>query len=540
MAVFKSKKTYIKRYASKNPYGKIKFSSDVSSDFGSGGKKPAASAPSVKQDENIKIIKTPEDYSKEIKFAEPSQRFETKYKFTSVDDDGIYGHGKVISGPGAVKPEPIEKPDLTNVKADAHVRPVLDGEPVGVTAQEIVKAAEIIKEEKAEKAEKVEKVEKTEKTKKTFDVRDAEKAVKTATVEKEAKTSSATAVAEKPVKKSEDINDKEKSKKEIKFTQQVPVASVGSRRRGPSAKAVLVPLMIAVIVGAAGYLGYEGYKKYQTMPKSQTQPVPTQSVQGDASLTTLYAPEDYIYPQVPEDIAAKNQAAREEAYNNAMANAYVPGRAEVPNLFKYDYVKTCYLTFDDGPSPEVTESILDTLKQYNVPATFFVVGKNAVAYPDLIKRMDAEGHAIGNHSYSHNYEYMYSGDPEFDSEMIGCKNAINNILGREYENMLYRFPGGSFEVYKKYYIWNIESEGYEYVDWTALTGDSEIQDPDADYIMNKLKESTNNGTKEDIVVLLHDAGAKQITADTLPQVIEYLKSKNYVFKAVANSNYTAE
>ena len=58
--------------------------------------------------------------------------------------------------------------------------------------------------------------------------------------------------------------------------------------------------------------------------------------------------------------------------------------------------------------------------------------------------------------------------------------------------------------------------------------------------MNSLKQSTNDGTKEDIVVLMHDAGAKQITADTLPDVIEYLKSKNYVFKPIYNSNYKAE
>ena len=77
------------------------------------------------------------------------------------------------------------------------------------------------------------------------------------------------------------------------------------------------------------------------------------------------------------------------------------------------------------------------------------------------------------------------------------------------------------------------------VDWNALTGDAEQQSPDREYIMKALKESTNNGTKEDIVVLLHDASAKGITADTLPEVIEYLKSKNYVFKAIKNSNYNS-
>ena len=212
----------------------------------------------------------------------------------------------------------------------------------------------------------------------------------------------------------------------------------------------------------------------------------------------------------------------------------------MPNLYKYDYVKSCYLTFDDGPSGPVTEQVLNTLKEHNVPATFFVVGKNAAEYPEQIKRMVAEGHSIGNHSYSHDYEYMYSGDPQFDEEMNRCKNTIDSILGGEYKNLLYRFPGGSFEVYKGFYIYNIMYEGYQYVDWNSLTGDAEKENPDKDYIMNALKESTANGTKEDIVVLLHDAGAKQITADTLSDVIKYLKSKNYVFKAITNSNYTKE
>jgi peptidoglycan/xylan/chitin deacetylase (PgdA/CDA1 family) len=262
------------------------------------------------------------------------------------------------------------------------------------------------------------------------------------------------------------------------------------------------------IIAGGGYLG----KDFINAQIERTRAI-------SEELAVMYAPEDYVYPEIPSGVVQKVKAARDAAYREAMANAYVPKRAEVPNLYKYDYVKTCYLTFDDGPSVEVTSSILDTLKKYNVPATFFVVGKNAEQYPELIKRMDAEGHSIGNHSYSHNYEYMYSGDPEFDSEMIACKNAINNILGRNYGTMLYRFPGGSFEVYKQYYIWNIESEGYQYVDWNSLTGDSEVQNPDAEYIMNALKESTNNGTAEDIVVLLHDAGAKKITADTTLSVV---------------------
>ncbi|MBQ8526727.1 MAG: polysaccharide deacetylase [Clostridia bacterium] len=522
--MFKSKKTYIKRYASKNIDKKIKFASSISSEFGNGGKisavKPGSSAEAHKPQE----INSAKGYSGEIKFAEPNNAYQPKYKFTSVDGDGLVNPGKVISGPGFVKPEPIDKPDLTNVKADAHVRPVLDtnGE-AAAEAEPLYKTDSDAEEVKAQRT-------------------DVQSEIKAEIIPEPAETEQASTVAvlEKPaektasqgqVKKPAAVAQQEKPKQRNVKKQSGPsgVKSVSSGHRSNVFPVVAAVIIIIGILGTGGYYGY----RYMSEKIERTNLL-------NSELAIVYGPEDYIYPETPQDVAAKVKADRDAAYNRAVANAYVPKRAEVPNLFKYDYVKTCYLTFDDGPNPEVTASILDTLKQYNVPATFFVVGKNAVAYPDLIKRMDAEGHSIGNHSYSHNYDYMYSGDAEFDEEMTRCKSAINNILGKTYPNLLYRFPGGSFEVYKQYYIWNIEAEGYQYVDWTALTGDSEIQNPDAEYIMNTLKESTNNGTKEDIVVLLHDAGAKKITAETLPQVIEYLKSKNYVFKAVTNSNFVAQ
>lgn len=508
--MFKSKKTYIKRYASKNIDKKIKFSSGISSEFGNGGKisaiKPSSNVNNYKNKDSLNA----KNYSGEIKFADSKIEFKPKYKFTGVEGDGKIEPGRVVSGAGVIKPEPIDKPDLTNVKADAHVRPVIDGKSQADTF------------ETKEHKPSVSKEEQTAVVKEAPTVAVAEKPTEVKIVQTVVKSHEQPKEKAKPRQKPQNINNQPRPAG-------MKNVSASGRSRNPMPAVVASIIVVIGLLGAGGYYGFRYLAKQIELTNLL-----------NSELAVVYAPEDYMYPEVPQDIAAKVKADRDAAYNRAVANAYVPKRAEVPNLFKYDYVKTCYLTFDDGPNPDVTASILDTLKQYGVPATFFVVGKNAVAYPDLIKRMDAEGHAIGNHSYSHDYDYMYSGDIEFDNEMNKCKSAINNILGKSYPNLLYRFPGGSFEVYKQYYIWNIEAEGYQYVDWTALTGDSEIQDPDADYIMNTLKESTNNGTKEDIVVLMHDAGAKKITADTLPQVIEYLKSKNYVFKAVTNSNYTPQ
>lgn len=520
LAVFKSKKTYIKRYALKNTDKKIKFASNISSEFGNGGKISAVNPTSHTNSHKPQDTSSVRKVTGEVKFADPKIEYQPKYKFTSVDGDGIINPGRVVSGPGFVKPDPIDKPDLTNVKADAHVRPVIDGE----TKNEPVSTGEAVQTAVMEKSEPIAEVGDGV-TAVTAEVSESKGNVKVNVSEPEKKMAS-----QPEIKKISADMPKPKPQNIKKQSRPARMKTVSSSSGNGGVVAVVAAVALTIgLVGAGGYYGYNYIKEKVEFSNLL-----------NSELAVVYGPGDYIFPEVPQDIAANVAASREAAYNQAMANAYVPKRAEVPNLYKYDYVKTCYLTFDDGPNPDVTTSILDTLKEYNVPATFFVVGKNAVAYPDLIRRMDAEGHSIGNHSYSHDYDYMYNGDTEFDREMNRCRTAINDILGKTYPNMLYRFPGGSFEVYKQYYIWNIEAEGYQYVDWNALTGDSEVQEPDADYIMNALKESTNNGTKEDIVVLMHDAGAKKITAETLPQVIEYLKAKNYVFKAVTNSNFVAQ
>lgn len=554
MAVFKSKKTYIKRYASKGSDKKITFSPSVKSSFNS------VSAPKANGTKPSTPVRKPSD--------DVQSSFNPRFADEGVQTERIYNignspkiekkesiekaHGTVITGAGVPRPEPIDKPDLSGVKAEANVRPVADpNEPIRPAEREplAAKSEKTVSEyhfydtakaqnesaEKTEKAEiktpeKAEKPEKTENIEKVEKVEKVEKIEKTEPIKQNPIKSEKVEKIEKP-----QANEKAKTAEVTKKAEkaQKPKRAKSSSSSAKSVgKAIFTAVKVALLVAIIGGCGFYGYRFY-TEQIAQKQAL-------DKALAINYAPEDYTLPETPQTVADANAQARDAAYKEAMRNAYVPSRGEVPNLFKYDYVKTCYLTFDDGPSGAITQSILDTLKKYDVKATFFLVGKNAQSHPDLVKRMYNEGHSLGNHSYSHDYSYMYAGDPEFDEEMNRCKNTIDNILGTKYNNLLFRFPGGSFEVYKSFYIYNIQAEGYQYVDWTALTGDAETQNPDKDYIMNSLKKSTNDGTKEDIVVLMHDAGAKQITADTLPDVIEYLKSKNYVFKPIYNSNYNPQ
>lgn len=194
--------------------------------------------------------------------------------------------------------------------------------------------------------------------------------------------------------------------------------------------------------------------------------------------------------------------------------------------------KVAYLTFDDGPSSTVTPKILDTLKKENIKATFFVLGTMVKSNGSLLKREKAEGHYIANHGYSHVYSKVYADEKKPLEEYEKTNKLIAEALGDStYQSNVFRFPGGSVGGYyddiktkaKKVF----KENGIAYLDWNCLTNDSAGADT-KDEIMKNLK-STCKG-KNSIVVLMHDAPNKKLTAETLPDVISYLRSQGYTFK----------
>lgn len=203
------------------------------------------------------------------------------------------------------------------------------------------------------------------------------------------------------------------------------------------------------------------------------------------------------------------------------------GQAVFVNPYNKDGKKVAYLTFDDGPSPN-TPHILDTLKKNNIKATFFVVGKMANEYKDYLKREKAEGHTIGNHTYSHDYNYVYASPKNFLDDINKNNEVIANILDG-YTTKVIRFPGGSWGDKKAACRQAVEKAGYHYVDWNALNGDAEANLLPVDKLVARLKNTVGN--QEHVVILMHDAGAKTTTVQALPQIIEYLKSQGYEFRA---------
>ncbi|MEW8957431.1 polysaccharide deacetylase family protein, partial [Clostridium sp.] len=150
-----------------------------------------------------------------------------------------------------------------------------------------------------------------------------------------------------------------------------------------------------------------------------------------------------------------------------------------------DGKKMAFLTFDDGPSTTVTPEVLDCLKSKDVKATFFLVG-NAVDNPkheDLVKRIFNEGHAIANHSYTHNYKSLYPGNntniDAYMNEYNKTNDAIRKILGEDFDTKVVRMPGGymSRKYYKDSNLQALDTKFAENdivsIDWNSLNGDAE-------------------------------------------------------------------
>lgn len=195
-----------------------------------------------------------------------------------------------------------------------------------------------------------------------------------------------------------------------------------------------------------------------------------------------------------------------------------------------DNKKVAYLTFDDGPSVVVTPQILDILDNCNVKATFFVIGSLAEQNSDLIKREYNSGHAIGNHTYSHNYKYIYGSVNNLLSDIDKCENVLKGILGDDFHSAAFRFPGGSFGEKKQPFKDVLKNKGIGYVDWNALNGDAEGHNIPKDRLVQRLVQTTQGKNK--VVILMHDAGAKKTTAQALPDIINYLKNQGYEFETI--------
>ena len=208
------------------------------------------------------------------------------------------------------------------------------------------------------------------------------------------------------------------------------------------------------------------------------------------------------------------------------------GRQNIENIYESD-TKRAFLTFDDGPSAN-TSVILDTLEQENIKATFFCLGSQVANYPETTKAIYDKGHYIASHGYSHVYSQIYATPQAVLDEYNASVDAIRTAIGKpEYNPHLFRFPGGlaggKYATIKAQAKELLSQNDVVNVDWSALNGDGETNNLSPEFEMQRLTDTV--GQKNSIVVLMHDAQAKSVTKDTLPQIISYLREQGYEFKS---------
>ena len=213
-------------------------------------------------------------------------------------------------------------------------------------------------------------------------------------------------------------------------------------------------------------------------------------------------------------------------------------------LKKYDYSnngeKIVFLTFDDGTSTTNTPKVLDILKKEGVKATFFITGQN-VEYGgekarDLIKQEFNEGHAIANHSYTHDVKKLYPNRvldiDAFKADFEKNDKMLKEVLGKYFSTRVIRCPGGygswkGMEPLDEY----LDENKMISIDWTSLNADAEGKKKNAKELANYAIKTSEG--KEMVVLLMHDTYGKEETVKALPAIIKYFKDNGYEFKTLS-------
>jgi len=188
--------------------------------------------------------------------------------------------------------------------------------------------------------------------------------------------------------------------------------------------------------------------------------------------------------------------------------------------------KVVALTFDDGPYPPYTEQVLDVLKEYHVPATFFVVGQNVEKYPELVKRIADEGHQIGNHTY-HHIDLLKANRKVIAEEIDNTSKAILSAAG--ISPHLMRPPHG----FRDPVVMEMMAErNLKVVEWSVMSRD--WTNPGVDAIVERTVKKVKNGS----IILLHDGDgitsqASRIqSVEAARRIIQILSAQGYKFVTV--------
>ena len=182
--------------------------------------------------------------------------------------------------------------------------------------------------------------------------------------------------------------------------------------------------------------------------------------------------------------------------------------------------KILYLTFDDGPHPEATPFVLKELKKYNVFATFFCIGKNVVAYPDIYDQIIREGHSIGNHTYNHLNGWKANND-DYLNDIALASNEIDSYLFRPPYGRITSFQAKQLKTVMK-------GKEPKVIMWDVLSGDFDTSCSPQQCLANVLFASVPGS-----IIVFHDSEKAFPRLEyTLPKILYYFSEKGYLFKTL--------
>lgn len=185
--------------------------------------------------------------------------------------------------------------------------------------------------------------------------------------------------------------------------------------------------------------------------------------------------------------------------------------------------KTVYLTFDDGPIPEITEWVLNVLKEHDIKGTFFCIGDNIEKHPEVFEKLIDGGHSIGNHTFNH-INGWNTEDSVYLANAEACRQSIVTRTGSDVK--LFRPPYGKIRAAQAKAIKQL---GYKIIMWDVLSADFDTTITPEQCLQNVIKNAANGS-----VIIFHDSiKASANLKYALPKAIEYLKENGFKFGTIA-------
>lgn len=183
-----------------------------------------------------------------------------------------------------------------------------------------------------------------------------------------------------------------------------------------------------------------------------------------------------------------------------------------------------YLTFDDGPTPEITEWVLEELKKHNVKATFFCIGNNIQKHPELFQKVINEGHVIGNHTYNHMNGWKTETKTYLENISL-CEKQIQKSSIENLQSKIFRPPYGKIKTAQAKIVRRL---GYKIIMWDVLSADF-----DQTITPEKCLENVISNVKSGSVIVFHDSiKASHNLKYALPETLNFLKEKGFLFDVI--------